>query len=156
MASDLDVKLMQEAIRIARTNPLAPFGCILFDGSQQKIVATGKNQSQINPLLHGEIAAIDAYAKLREKDWSKISLFTTAEPCCMCQGAILWSGIGRLVFGTSIDTLSRQGWSQIDIPCSEIARRSWRPDLKIRSGVQEAECDALFANAIQQRAVVDR
>jgi tRNA(adenine34) deaminase len=156
MTSDLDIELMQEAIRVARMNPSAPFGCILYDRSLRKIVATGVNQSHSNPLLHGEIAAIDAYAKRREENWSEISLFTTAEPCCMCQGAILWSGISRLVFGTSIDTLSRHGWSQIDISCSEIARRSWRPELKIRPGVQEAECDALFADAIQLRAVLDR
>ncbi len=151
MVSDQEMELMQEAIRVARTNPSAPFGCILFDSSQQKIVSTGINQSHINPLLHGEIAAIDAYARGHEKNWSDLWLFTTAEPCCMCQGAILWCGIAKLVFGTSIDTLRRQGWSQIEISCSEISQRSWRPELEIRPRVREQECDSLFANAIQLR-----
>ena len=35
-------------------------------------------------------------------DPSQLVLYTTAEPCPMCQGAISWSGIGTVVSGTSI------------------------------------------------------
>lgn len=31
--------------------------------------------------------------------------YTTAEPCPMCQAAILWSGIGTVVLGSSIRSL---------------------------------------------------
>ena len=33
----------------------------------------------------------------------------------MCQGAILWSGIETVVYGTSIRFLQSQEWRQIDI-----------------------------------------
>jgi tRNA(adenine34) deaminase len=36
-------------------------------------------------------------------------LYTTAESCPMCQAAILWSGIGTVVFGSSIRFLQQQG-----------------------------------------------
>ena len=32
----------------------------------------------------------------------------------MCMAAILWSGIGTVVFGSSIRFLQQQGWKQID------------------------------------------
>ena len=33
------------------------------------------------------------------------TLYTSAEPCAMCAGAIFWSGVGRLVYGLSGDRL---------------------------------------------------
>lgn len=65
----------------------------------------------------------------------------------MCQGAILWSGIGAVVFGTSISSLLRYGWRQIDIPAEEVIRRGPTWKCKILGGVLERECDALFKAA---------
>lgn len=33
------------------------------------------------------------------------TLYTSAEPCAMCAGALFWSGVGRLVYGLSGDRL---------------------------------------------------
>jgi tRNA(adenine34) deaminase len=35
--------------------------------------------------------------------WAGATLYTSAEPCAMCAGAICWSGIGRIVFGLSAE-----------------------------------------------------
>jgi tRNA(Arg) A34 adenosine deaminase TadA len=67
----------------------------------------------------------------------------------MCQSAILWAGIGMVVFGTSIRTLQRQGWSQIDIPAEEVVRRAPFATCSILGGVLEAECDALLRKGLQ-------
>ena len=74
-------------------------------------------------------------------------LYTTAEPCCMCQGAILWAGIPEVVFGTSISTLQRLGWHQIDIPAEEVVRRTPFAECALIGGVLEHECDELFVAA---------
>ena len=29
------------------------------------------------------------------------TLYTSAEPCCMCAGAVYWTGIGRVVYALS-------------------------------------------------------
>ncbi|MEM8735467.1 MAG: nucleoside deaminase [Planctomycetota bacterium] len=142
---------MSEAIEIAKANSRAPFGCVLFDLSLNRTVATGLNRSDQNPLHHGEIVAINNYVEQGGRNWSNLSLFTTAEPCCMCQGAILWSGIRQVVFGTSIATLKRQGWHQIDITSAKLTRLSWRTDLDIRPGIMQAECDELFRTAMRLR-----
>jgi tRNA(Arg) A34 adenosine deaminase TadA len=58
--------------------------------------------------------------------------------------AILWSGIGAVVFGSSIRFLQQQGWRQIDILADEVVRRSPAWVCTIIGGVLEAECNALF------------
>ncbi len=81
----------------------------------------------------------------------KLALYTTAEPCPMCQAAILWTGIESVFYGTSIRSLQIMGWRQIDISAEEVVRRSptWR--CTITGGILEHECDALFAMAISRR-----
>jgi tRNA(Arg) A34 adenosine deaminase TadA len=69
----------------------------------------------------------------------------------MCQSAALWSGIGTVVFGTSIRTLQRQGWRQIDILAEEVVRRSPGWNCVLIGGVLEPECDALFEQALARR-----
>ena len=142
---------MLEAIAIARENPRAPFGAVLVDRSLGTIVARGCNQSHANPTLHGEIAAINDYVRQHGKNWCDLTLYTTAEPCCMCQGAIIWSGISEVVFGSSIAELLQLGWRQIDIPSQEVVSRSWLPHLGITAGVLSEECGELFRRAIQER-----
>ena len=142
---------MQEAITVARGNPRAPFGAVLVDRGLDATVARGCNQAHTNPTWHGEIAAINDYVRQGGKNWSELTVYTTAEPCCMCQGAILWSGITEVVFGTSIAELTQQGWRQIDISSQEVITRSWLPHLGITGGVLNKECNELFRMAIKER-----
>ena len=138
---------MLKAIELAQQNPQAPFGCVLVDRPSGKVVATGINQSSANPTLHGEIAAINDYAGRAGNDWDQLILYTTAEPCCMCQGAILWAGIHEVVYGTSIKQLISLGWRQIDLPAQEVVDRSWNRGLSIVAGVCADRCDQLFTAA---------
>ena len=142
---------MQEAIKIAGENPLAPFGSVLVDRRTGTIVASGVNQSSENPTLHGEIAAINDYARQNGRDWNELVLYTTAEPCCMCQGAVLWSGISQVVYGTSIARLKSLGWRQIDISADEVVRRSWNRDLVITADICADDCDRLFREAVAEQ-----
>ena len=142
-SSDHDAH-MRKAIELARKNPHAPFGSVLVERRTGKIVASGVNQSSAHPTLHGEMAAINDYARQGKADWHALTLYTTAEPCCMCQGAILWSGIQEVVFGISISQLKALGWKQIDIPAEEVVARSWNPNVRILGAVCAAECERLF------------
>ena len=146
---DLDYELyMRRAIEIARGNPDAPFGCVIVDGRTGEILAEGLNDAEKSPILHGETAAVmDLFDRRPDADLSGVVLYTTAEPCPMCAGAILWSGILRVVYGTSISTLKRLGLPHVDLRCEEVAGRSSFGGFTATGGAMEAECDALFVQA---------
>jgi len=143
---------MRRAIELAANVPDLPFGALIVDRDSGKILSEGWNKSSINPTFHGEIDAINQLVLANPGiDGSKLVLYSTAEPCPMCQGAILWSGIEMVVFGTSIRSLKKMGWRQIDISAEEVVRRSPAWKCTITSGILEKECDALFATAISRR-----
>lgn len=100
-------KFMKIAIDEARTGITAghggPFGCVIVkDG---KVVGRGHNEviKQNDPTCHGEVMAIrDACKNLGTYDLSGCELYTTAEPCPMCRGAVMWSNIRKVYFGCNI------------------------------------------------------
>ena len=135
---------MQQAIEVARGNPRAPFGTILVDVEENRRVGAGLNRSASNPILHGEIDAINQYAQQHAKRWSHLRLYTTAEPCCMCQSAIIWSGIPEVVFGTSVEKLVELGWNQIDLKAVDVAEAALFGRCTVLGGVMADACDRLF------------
>jgi len=77
-------------------------------------------------------------------------LYTTAEPCPVCQSAVEWAGIPWVVYGSSIPFLQGLGWWQIDIRAGEVARRTPFRRTAVLGGVLAKECNALF-EAAQRR-----
>ncbi len=82
-----------------------PVGCVVVD-RQQQIVARGQNaifdDETITPLAgtnlaHAEMAALSKL-KNREHDLGDYSLYTTLEPCPMCFGAIVMTGVRQVRF----------------------------------------------------------
>ena len=151
--NDLDhERYMRRAIESAGNVPDLPFGAVIVDRATGTILAEGWNKTAVNPTWHGEIDAINTLASSAVGfEGKSLVLYTTAEPCPMCQGAILWSGIETVVFGTSIRSLQRSGWRQIDILAEEVVRRSPAWKCTVIGGVLERECDALFEGAMSRR-----
>jgi len=136
---------MRLAIEQARNVPHLPFGSVIVDTRSGEVLAEGFNRSADSPTFHGEMDVINRLAaKGPREDWSPLALYTTAEPCPMCQGAIEWAGIGLVVYGTSIATLQELDWWQIDIRADEVIRRTPFRQTRLLAGVLENECDALF------------
>ncbi|MDE7424728.1 MAG: nucleoside deaminase [Lachnospiraceae bacterium] len=95
---------MKEAIKEAYNGIHAqdggPFGTVIVKDNH--IVGRGHNRvlAKKDSTCHGEMEAIrDACRNLGSHDLSGCELYTTAEPCPMCLGAILWSNISRLYYG---------------------------------------------------------
>lgn len=140
-----DAYYMGLAIEIAKHNPKAPFGAVIVDNKTGEILAEGLNASSINPTFHGEMVAINNCVKNHPHvDWSNATLYTTAEPCSMCQSAIIWAGISRLVFATSLDSLKQMGWQQIDIPSRYVNKKAPFYKGSVTGGVLAEEADLLF------------
>ena len=88
-----------------------PFGCVIVkDG---KIVGRGHNVVLKNhdSTAHGEVTAIrNAERRLDTFDLSGCELYTTAEPCPMCLGAILWANIEKVYYGCTIADTAQIGF----------------------------------------------
>lgn len=101
---------MEEAIKEAyegiQNKDGGPFGAIIVKNN--KIIGRGHNRVLKNedPTCHGEMEAIrDACKNLGTHDLSGSVIYTTAEPCPMCLGAILWSNMTEMYYGcTKEDT----------------------------------------------------
>lgn len=98
-------KLMQAAIDEARVTMNqdfgGPFGALIID-KNGKIIAVASNTvlKDHDPTAHAEINAIRKATKvLNTHDLSDCTLYTTAYPCPMCLGAIIWSNIKEVIYG---------------------------------------------------------
>ena len=138
---------MRLAIAAARGNPAYPFGAVIVRAMDRQVLASGVNKTAVNPTFHGEIVAINDYvARHGNGGWREAILYTTGEPCPMCMGAMVWAGLGGVVWGTSVETLHEVGINQIMIPATTVIGASLFYNGEILGGVLKAETDALFIN----------
>ncbi len=104
---------MRLAIALSRENVArgsgGPFGAAIFERDTGRLVAVGVNSVTrlANCTLHGEMVAF-MMAQHRLGQFSLAAqglpaheLVTSCEPCAMCLGAILWSGVRRVTCGAS-------------------------------------------------------
>ncbi|MEM1271648.1 MAG: nucleoside deaminase [Bacteroidota bacterium] len=139
-----DSHFMKLAIREGEKNPQAPFGTVIVkDGA---VLVRGTNRGSENRVLHGEM---DALLKLSPADQKAggLTLYTTAEPCPMCAGAAVWSGIERIVYGVSIEWLMQNGWAQIDLSSQEVVDKATNVDVSVLGNVEQEACAELFRRA---------
>ena len=105
---------LEEAERGAAEGNVA-VGSVLVDG--HNVVARGRNLviSTSDPTAHAETVALrHAGEQLGHTDFSDLTLYTTFEPCPMCCGAILASGVRVLVMGARYD-LKESRWGRYTV-----------------------------------------
>lgn len=105
-----DAARMRLAIRLAAMNVHhgtgGPFGAALFDSRDGRLVAVGVNAvvPRRCSLWHAEIVCLEAaHRRLRTHDLAAAGDFVLAastEPCAMCLGAVVWSGVRGLLCGS--------------------------------------------------------
>lgn len=86
----------------AKSEGEVPVGAVVVCNG--RIIGRGHNMTErLNDVTaHAEMLAITAAAQtLGGKYLPDCTLYVTVEPCAMCAGAIGWSQIRRLVYGTS-------------------------------------------------------
>lgn len=91
---------LKEAHKAAAIDEV-PVGAVIV--LNDKVIARGFNKREINndPLGHAEMIAIRKASK-KLNNWRLVNceLYVTVEPCAMCAGAIMWSRLKRVVYGT--------------------------------------------------------
>ena len=78
-----------------------PVGCVMV--YENKIIASGARENSTenctNEIDHAEMIALRLLSEFgTEIDLKKVTLFSTLEPCLMCFGALLISGVRKIVF----------------------------------------------------------
>jgi len=66
--------------------------------------SSAENESQAtgDSTAHAELILLRrASASLSRAELTHMTLYAAAEPCAMCAAAIVWSGVGRVVYGLS-------------------------------------------------------
>jgi tRNA(Arg) A34 adenosine deaminase TadA len=139
---------MEILIQLAKNNTRAPFAAMIVDAVTGEILSKGLNNSVLNPTEHGEVVAINNFAKLHpNRSYRETILYTTAESCPMCMSAIVWSKIALTVYGTSIPFLIEKGWGQITIRSEEVVEHaSSIYSGTVIGGILKEQTDLLFAN----------
>jgi tRNA(adenine34) deaminase len=121
-----------------------PFGAVIVRAG--RVVAKGRNLGKTNndPTAHGEMVAIRNFVATRPAaQLAGTALYTSGEPCPMCMSAIIWCGIGRVVFAASIKALAKK-IGQIMLTSRRVADAAPFARIAITGGVLSAEALALF------------
>lgn len=128
--------------KMAFSKEEVPVGAIIV--CQDRIIARGHNLTEtLNDVTaHAEMQAITAAENfLGGKYLTECTLYVTVEPCVMCAGALGWSQIGRIVYGTSDE---KRGFLQF-------APDTLHPKTKITQGVLEQECKKIMQDFFKSR-----
>ena len=105
------IKKIIAKAKINTEKGFGPFMAAIYD-EEGNLIAEASN-SVVNDGCsnnHAEINAIKIAEKnLKTYDLSKYNLriYVTAEPCMMCLGAILWSGIKKICYSVSTDDVEK-------------------------------------------------
>lgn len=119
----------------ARAGGQHPFGALVVD-RDGRVVAEAGNCSlppEGDPTQHAELRAVaQAARQLAPADLAAATLYTSAEPCAMCAGAVYWCNIGRVVYALSEERLLQLTGDHPEnptfaLPCREVFARGQRP-----------------------------
>jgi tRNA(adenine34) deaminase len=131
---------MQQALqqaKLAFEKDEVPVGAIIV--LNNTIIAKAYNQVELlnDSTAHAEILALTtAYNFLGSKYLPEATLYVTVEPCLMCSGALYWSKIGKIVFGTADDKNSYRKCCGNTSP--------FHPKTEVVGGILQDECAQLM------------
>jgi tRNA(Arg) A34 adenosine deaminase TadA len=153
-SSELDAHFLRRSFEVARralTHGNHPFGAILVDQNRNVLLeAENGFMPAHDGTAHAErLLATQACTTLRPEVLAKATLYSSAEPCAMCAGAIYWAGIGRLVYGLSEHRLRAVTGNHpenptLDLPCREVFKSGQRPT-EVVGPLLEDEAETLHA-----------
>ena len=133
-----DAAFVRLAIALSRENVErggAPFGAIV--AAADGVIVGGVNRVLDSgmSIAHAEIVALmRAQCSLNAglQVSGPLTLYTSTEPCCQCYGAVVWSGVTRLVCGATTADAEAIGFDEGPKPAR------WQHELE-RRGIRVTE-----------------
>lgn len=161
---DDDDASMQLVNRLADRNWRAgnggPFAAIVVDHTTRELISVGVNVVLSSGLssMHAEVTAL-SLAQVAIGGWDlgadrELELVVNWRPCAMCYGAVLWSGVRRLVIaGEGPECEDLTGFDEGPVTSDwrgELERRG----IRVTSDVRRDEAVAVYAEYGRSDAVV--
>ena len=126
-----DEALLRRAFDVASRSRAAgdhPFGSVLADEEGRALMEQGNGYTSEggDRTAHAERLLASRAARAYDLAFlARCTLYTSAEPCAMCAGAIYWAGIGRVVYGQTEKALKAQTGAHeenptLDLPCAVV------------------------------------
>mgnify|MGYP001601014664 FL=1 len=132
--NDVDGRYLRQAITLAdkaRERGNRPFGALIVAADGRVLAeASNANGESGDCTAHAELSAIRLASPLHCRDaLATATLYSSAEPCVMCAGAIFWSAIGRVVYGIDAERLrvfrgERLDQKDAELSCRDVFERS--------------------------------
>jgi tRNA(Arg) A34 adenosine deaminase TadA len=155
-ATEADETFLRRAFGVARravTTGNHPFGAVLVDQDGNMLIEMENGYMPAHDATaHAErLIATQACTTLSPDLLRHATLYSSAEPCAMCAGAIYWAGIGRLVYGLSERRLRMLTGNHpenptLDLPCREVFASGQRPT-EVVGPLLEDEAEAVHEGA---------
>ena len=133
-----DEHYMREALKEARyafEKDEVPIGAVVV--CRDRVIARAHNLTETltDVTAHAEMQAITAAANyLGGKYLPECTIYVTVEPCVMCAGALRWSQIGRVVYGTADEKAG----------AATVGKSLYHPKTKVEYGLLGDECAELM------------
>jgi tRNA(Arg) A34 adenosine deaminase TadA len=137
MAKPNDEDLLRRAFAVAKRaqdRGNHPFGAILAGPGGEVLLEAENNLFPARDMTaHAErLLATEASRKYTPEQLAQCTMYTSAEPCAMCAGAVYWVGIGRVVYGLSESRLKEMTGAHpenptLSLPCRSVFAAGQRP-----------------------------
>jgi tRNA(Arg) A34 adenosine deaminase TadA len=157
--SELDELFLRRSFEVARravAHGNHPFGAVLVDRAGHVLIeAENRYMPSRDGTAHAErLACTEASTTLSPEVLKGATLYSSAEPCAMCAGAIYWARIGRLVYGLSEHRLRAVTGNHpenptLDLPCREVFKSGQRV-VEVLGPLLEDEAEALHQGVWQK------
>ena len=152
--SPTEQRLLREAIalsRAARDAGNQPYGALLADADGQVLLEACNTQlTERDVTAHAELNLVRAASQRLDRDTlAGCTVYASGEPCPMCAGALYWSGVGRVVFGLSIESMNALGGPDVDellLHAADVLASGMRP-VEVIGPALEDEARRVFEEA---------
>lgn len=136
------MRIALDEARLAFDADEVPIGAVVVCNG--RVIGRGHNltEAMTDVTAHAEMQAITAASStLGGKYLTECTLYVTVEPCLMCAGAIGWSQLPQVVYGTDDP---KRGYNVF-------TRRPFHPKCQVTSGILADECAALMRSFFQKK-----
>ncbi len=121
-----------------------PIGAVLVKNEKLIIKDHNRTNQLKNVLAHAERQVIEKIISTGQKFLYDYTLYVTVEPCLMCAGMIIWSRIGKVVFGCYDAKAGAVGSVY-----NALLDKNFNHHPEVISGIREKECSSLISTFFQ-------